>query len=441
MAVYTLHFCGTDCWPTEGEVEKPGIKIEYFNDESRYIPVRLYQKVKDKNFSFVIPGPGNPWGALYNNLLMPCSINDRAAIDMVKGNSMIDLAGHAVACCVGARSSGRNHSTEHQFLLPTQELCNNLNAKLGSNFTISKPTTGHCWWSDYSLEHLFQHLNNDNTNRKVEKVNIIGHSRGGITAIMASHDIHRIFPKAEINIFAIDPVPGSGTLTTEMTTLSNGVKNYVGVYAIDERSVGFNAVVPRYREPGGNWIDPLKRVLHRNDPKENVPTHTDGIYRLIYAPGRHGTVSGLSTTDGQSLPNSRISGIIGNVPALVSRLSEYYFKQWGSELDTINDRFFGVTSKTMIDEIKENAELFRAMRNFYYLGALDFNHLKERGVTSSSARSPSDWEYLEDSIGLDPPLINRTFRLTATRPRPGRHPWEALQDLTTDQFPRRLGQR
>ena len=52
MTTITLHFCGTDCWPSEGEIEKPGINPKFFCEESGYIPVRLYELCKNSYTSY-----------------------------------------------------------------------------------------------------------------------------------------------------------------------------------------------------------------------------------------------------------------------------------------------------------------------------------------------------------------------------------------------------
>lgn len=45
--------------------------------------------------------------------------------------------------------------------------------------------------------------------RGIERVNLIGHSRGAVTCTMIAHMMHKTNPAWEANIIALDPVPGS----------------------------------------------------------------------------------------------------------------------------------------------------------------------------------------------------------------------------------------
>jgi hypothetical protein len=112
-------------------------------------------------------------------------------------------------------------------------------------------------------------------NNPVTKVNIIGWSRGGITAFMLAHKLQSgIFSTntvQEVNIIAIDPVGGPGDWGLDGTTrtLPRNVKNFAGFYARDENSAGFCSTLPR---------------------------NTNAAYHTYVMPGTHTTVVGDSRT-------------------------------------------------------------------------------------------------------------------------------------------------
>ncbi len=134
-------------------------------------------------------------------------------------------------------------------------------------------------------------------------VNVIGWSRGGVTCHMFANALAQT-PGMEtmpVNIFAVDPVPGSGNFGTSQTSLGRNVASYVGIYAADERSRGFSAVVPGL--PGG------------------TPRFVTTM------PGRHATVVGNAAIDGAEGVNTFFA------PGRVTRdLAESFLTWWGTPL-------------------------------------------------------------------------------------------------------------
>jgi hypothetical protein len=388
-----------------------GAPPRIFAEESGYIPVKLYELSKNDNISFVMPGPGAPWAEMHAELWFPTSLSlTPGALDTVAGNSMGDIAGHAVACCLGIPSSGRmkdkpTKSDMAQRINPFDQAITDLKDWLGAELTSVSP--GQCWWSATNIKSLSKRLESNKVRDPVEVVNIIGHSRGGVAAIMASHDIHDLFPKAKINIFAIDPVPGTGNLTYKQVTLSKGVTNYVGIYALDERSGGFNGIVPNYHNDKGVLTKPLElggAVQNNKRPFDDMLG--GGYYRCIYSPGRHGTVAGMKTSDGTA--EGKIELVMNYseyVAVLVFRLAKSYFTSWGTKFPAPAYKPRGdMSSGTMQLYLQGDhaKEYFKKMRKTTYNtgsggGILYF---EERGVTSSEGRDGRDWEYLEEVIGI-----------------------------------------
>jgi hypothetical protein len=246
------------------------------------------------------------------------------------------------------------------------------------------------------LENCERRLNRDILLPNV--VNMVAHSRGGVVAIMAAHLLYSIHRKAKVRIFAIDPVPGTGGLTSEMVKLPPNVTNYVGVYALDETSGGFNALIPRPLF-NGSYIDPL--------------------------------VAGNGTSDGSD--GLRTTPAFSAVGELVNCLATAWLIAWGSNAI----KKATVDIETLKRTISANQSEFRKMRNFTYmpLNIHSHQHWNERGVTSSEGRNPLNWHYLEDAIGTSP-LVQRISRIPnmfrCARPNPGRVRWESLEKLNDD---------
>jgi hypothetical protein len=445
MTVFNLHFCGTECFISLGEMGGEGGPPALFAQESGYIPVRLYKQQKDKGRSLIVPGPGTPWHRDWDQLWVPPSIGTgigSAIKDAASGASMWDLAAHATASIVGAKAAGRGKpDSKHLTRIPSKTLVDELNGILGTNFS-SKPATGkQLWWSVLSLEGLrnqLLHIGKNNI-KPITTVNMSGHSRGAVAAIMAAHDIAAILPNAKINIFAIDPVPGSGTLSPEMTSLPKTVTNYIGIYAIDEASPLFNGVVPKFYYKGA-LKDPLQNIW-KSAPRLKYPLNAECNYRLIYVPGRHATMSGLGTSTGE--PSGKIEDLFASVPTLVYRLAAHYFKCWGAIMD-IPKSSSRLPAQTLLTNLKTSGPKFRAMRKHIYtevggknIAGVSRNgiHHEERGVTSSTSSNMSDWYYLEDIIGIKPLVARaRSRTLFDGKNLPGLMSWESMLDMDASEF-------
>ena len=73
-------------------------------------------------------------------------------------------------------------------------------------------------------------------------INMIGWSRGAVTAIRLANAISKHFPKIEMNIFAVDPVAGNdkGEENLKAQLIPIQVKNFVAILATDEKRATFS---------------------------------------------------------------------------------------------------------------------------------------------------------------------------------------------------------
>lgn len=454
MSVFTLCFCGTDCWPDEGIEDRNGAggSDPAIYGPAGYIPVKVFADTKASRSQgkVVIPGPGAPWAYYWKSLWVPSTIKTWGGgkRDTMTGESMWDLAGHAAAKVVGVPSMGRGSTPvkgieQLDELLPLYFRVKNLIGADVRDATSPKPPSNLRYqFSSDLLQLLVDSIQakRDGGGSKVSTINLIGHSRGGVGAIMCAHELGYLFPEAEVNIFAIDPVPGSGNLSPEMCTLAPCVQNYVGVYAVDETSDFFNGVVPKpYLAQRGAHIDPLKPT----DPDDRIDVPN---YHLIFVPGKHGTVAGNATSDGGATASKKSSKMVP-IGQLVSWLARACLRRWGTDIAA------GGSSPRKLAELKTamttHAADYRGMRKFTYsdmpiIGNHLGSHWQERGVTCAESGTTA-WSYLEDAIG-DEPLVSRQDersyfnpgryweRMQQSRAKPGLVKWQSIQSIPDEVF-------
>lgn len=137
-----------------------------------------------------------------------------------------------------------------------------------------------------------------------KQVNLVGWSRGGISchmlanAMLADPQLKHV----QVNILALDPVPGLGNCQTHRITLGSNVKEYVAFYARDERSKGFACVIPHM-----------------------APSTAVHVFPMV---GRHATLVGNAALDGIKGPT------FVEQPGLVVRhYAERCLTRWGSVLN------------------------------------------------------------------------------------------------------------
>ena len=309
---FTIGFCGTSCTTEEGDANSRGsymVKVpkiggedqesgavlerEYHTVHVGYLPNRLLNLLKDRGKGFLISGAGQAYvGA------------DGRQVD-------VGTAEAAQGYSVGAR----------------------IDEAVASARAYYRSRSG----------------------RAVKVVNIIGHSRGAVEAICATWKIQAAIPSAIVNVFALDPVPG-GTSTGAWAGLWYGqlcenVRNYIGIYARDEMSVGFTPVVPwptKHQQSkftgtlNGSW-NPLNTLAYAFHPLSEAygsgrAGHVPN-YHLIASRGSHGTVTGNCNIDGnlgQIFKNRKgverqTSLATASPGALTYHLALQKLSQWGTE--------------------------------------------------------------------------------------------------------------
>jgi hypothetical protein len=112
-------------------------------------------------------------------------------------------------------------------------------------------------WNTRLAVEVIQALKFDRQWRTIDRVNMVGWSRGAVTCIMIAHRLAEIFPSLPVAIFAIDPVAGSTPLLPqwlqeylgsqayrpELRVIPANVDHYMAVVARDEISACLESTV------------------------------------------------------------------------------------------------------------------------------------------------------------------------------------------------------
>lgn len=97
-------------------------------------------------------------------------------------------------------------------------------------------------WDDsvYKATWMLTHLKFER-DMDIQIVNLVGWSRGAITCIKQANKLYEVFGDTlELNIFAIDPVPGGWTTVTEdIRLIPPNVRNFLAVLALDDDRANF----------------------------------------------------------------------------------------------------------------------------------------------------------------------------------------------------------
>ncbi len=91
-------------------------------------------------------------------------------------------------------------------------------------------------WDDnvYKAVWMVIHLKFE-MNQPIDTINIIGWSRGAVTCLKIANKLFEVFEDTlNVNIFAVDPVPGGYTTRTQdMLVIPPNVRNYLAILALD----------------------------------------------------------------------------------------------------------------------------------------------------------------------------------------------------------------
>ncbi|WMW80937.1 hypothetical protein RF679_01325 [Undibacterium cyanobacteriorum] len=433
MATFTICYSGTDCYMDHGLVLRYPNEMASYNVESGYIPSKVHQLLSDKRkgaenqykISTTLNGCGTPYNETCDQLPIriwsehmisdapqsfdwewECTGATRStqvtltnmALDSLNGLSieLIAIAGIAQMLNVTLHLVPKGKLDELREHWPDSGNMGYTLADLACPVTNKDPEVG-----DYTLR--WSAADNVKIQQFLEvfdQVAIVGHSRGGVACIIASNYLGQFFPSLKLKILTLDPVPGPGNwweVLAQIPAMEN--MEYIGIYAIDETSSGFNAVVPRVREGMGTQV---KRKIWDPLASDSNPAGFIGwsaaSYKLIYTRGRHATIPGSNSRFGQGEKDPHDDDI-GSCGRLVFSFVVDQLIRWGVPLSPIDK----VSVKKWLTQTLNAADKFTSMRAYTYEGWLAkkanmFFYYDARGISSSSGPRPSEWQYLEAYI-------------------------------------------
>ena len=382
MAAYTVCFCGTGCSRDEGVKSRSWSQAglsgsspaAIYDSQAGYIPVRIHQDIsgdlKAKNPSVTVRGVGeNDW-AEQSNASDPLNLTGPLKLE----GDLADLA--------GSYTNGKD--------------CRSMAAQ----------ATG---WQAVLLA---LHGANLAAASGADEYNFIGHSRGAVEAIKAAWFLAAYGPPrmVKVNLFAIDPVPGTGEWYGILTTLPPNVHNYVGIYAWDHVDSRFDALVPRPPAQGTvvskkSWKTLNVGLTSPIDPLEMSdrarPQLAPDNYKLYACRGKHGTVAGNITSDGQYSPTNT-SENVATVPRLVYRIARAYLAEWGTRFavgSRVTESARQLRKRIHTDHMEFDAMGGGASRTSRLPGPRSMRKVSSSGGLNGT---PLTGQYLED-VGGDPP--------------------------------------
>lgn len=292
MTVLTIYFCGT------GSTKFDDTHTDYWQGE---LIARLANSSLGREFAewVVIDGPGS--GDLQADDLWT-KFTSYPWTGVSFGSGWEENVKHATNIIKGKFDWERTKLTEQQY-----------NTLKNAKIPIEDVVVSGSWYNrtyDYGDRLVTQQQLQAQIVKTFRKgslpsrVNLVGWSRGGISCHMLANAMFNDseLKKIPVNIFAIDPVPGASNFQSERVTLKSNVKEYIGFYARDERSVGFDCVIPT-----------------------TDPATTISVFPM---PGRHATLVGNASADGKN------AGTALKEPGLVVRhFAERCLTAWGTKLD------------------------------------------------------------------------------------------------------------
>ena len=412
LKTYTVCFSGTDCTRDEGEETRPDSDKRIYCKDTGCIPVRIHKEISGTleatHPSVTVRGVAqNDWHQPRDKS-KPLRFNDPLK---VKANDPLKAPNDLLSYVEGYSAEGDQRSSLY-----------------------GAETTG---WAATALA---LHGANLAAASGAQQYNFIGHSRGAVECIMAAWFLYAYGPRdIPINIFAIDPVPGPGEWYGILTQLPPNVANYVGVYAWDHciqpQDKAFMALVPRPNgqmisgqskkgelggELGSSWKS-LADNCQLADPLAPSKEPQPQRYELYACRGRHGTVAGITTSDGAYDPNN-VSENVAPVPKLVYKLARTKLDEWGTTFCT--PCAVKESEETLSEKIRRDHKEFDAMGGGVpRTSSLPYRPYVRR-VSSISGRNTFNSYYMDDVVG-DPP-DKLVYPVTDQREKAGWVKWQFI---------------
>lgn len=174
---------------------------------------------------------------------------------------------------------GKEQTSEFQddFMGNTPEVWRQMGRALGNG------------WDDnvYKAVWMLTHLKFE-MSQPIDTVNIIGWSRGAVTCLKIANKLFEVFEDTlNVNIFAVDPVPGGYTARTlDMFAIPPNVRNYLAVLALDADGGNFQPTDRTIIK----LLAPKSQHGKGGNPDSLNPQHIKPHVHFLPIPGNHSDV-------------------------------------------------------------------------------------------------------------------------------------------------------
>ncbi|SDV11673.1 hypothetical protein [Pseudomonas mucidolens] len=326
MRVLTIYFCGTS------SNQFDAFKETYWNGE---LISTLARNTQGREFAdwIIIDGPGS--GNLQEDELFTKPGGYYKLSGIARGSGWEENVKHAAQIIKGKFDWQREKLTAE-----------NYKQLQAAGVPIEDVNATGCWlWRHYEYgdrqvtpqllqEQIIKMFRKEET--LPEQVNLVGWSRGGVSCVMLAN-LMLNDPELKgihVNIFAVDPVPGATNFDSHRVQLGENVREYVAMYARDERSTGFMCVIPN----------------------TDVSTKVS-IYPMA---GRHATLVGNAAANG-----AKGTKVLFEPGDIVRHYAEVCLTRWGVSLD----KMLSLTAPQLdqrLATIKKSYNVYTVMRSTTY---------------------------------------------------------------------------
>lgn len=176
-------------------------------------------------------------------------------------------------------------------------------------------------WDDnvYKATWMLTHLKFE-MGQPIDTVNLVGWSRGAVTCLKMANQLFEVFEDTiNVNIFAVDPVPGGYTTRTQdILAIPPNVRNYLAILALDADGGNFQ---PTDRTDL-KLLAPRSEYGRSGNPESLNPQHIKPHVHFLPMPGNH-----------SDLVNAKLSSpLVENSARLCRYLAGMFLTAWGSPL-------------------------------------------------------------------------------------------------------------
>ena len=158
-------------------------------------------------------------------------------------------------------------------------------------------------WDDnvYKATWMLTHLKFE-SGLPIDTVNIVGWSRGGVTCLKIASKLFEVFEDTiDVNICAVDPVPGGYTKRTrDMLAIPPNVRNYLAFLALDADGGNF---LPTDREDM-RLLAPQSQHGNDGNPDSRNPSRLKPHVHFLPFPGNHSDLVNLAYSNEIFIPKS-----------------------------------------------------------------------------------------------------------------------------------------